>query len=104
MSLKTAGVGLNLTEAQNVIHFDRWWNPAVENQATDRVYRIGQTKNVTVYRFTSANTVEENINKKMSIKQHLADEIINDIDSNVMSKLSIEELISAIQYGSYDNE
>lgn len=104
LSLKTAGVGLNLTAAQNVIHFDRWWNPAVENQATDRVYRIGQTKNVTVYRFTSANTVEENINKKMSIKQHLADEIINDIDSNVMSKLSIDELISAIQYGSYDNE
>ena len=104
LSLKTAGVGLNLTAAQNVIHFDRWWNPAVENQATDRVYRIGQTKNVTVYRFTSANTVEENINKKMSIKQHLADEIINDIDSNVMSKLSIEELISAIQYGSYGNE
>ena len=104
LSLKTAGVGLNLTAAQNVVHFDRWWNPAVENQATDRVYRIGQTKNVTVYRFTSANTVEENINKKMSIKQHLADEIINDIDSNVMSKLSIDELISAIQYGSYDNE
>lgn len=104
LSLKTAGVGLNLTAAQNVIHFDRWWNPAVENQATDRVYRIGQTKNITVYRFTSANTVEENINKKMSIKQHLADEIINDIDSNVMSKLSIDELISAIQYGSYDNE
>ena len=45
LSLKTAGVGLNLTAAQNVIHFDRWWNPAVENQATDRVYRIGQTKN-----------------------------------------------------------
>ena len=104
LSLKTAGVGLNLTAAQNVIHFDRWWNPAVENQATDRVFRIGQTKNVTVYRFTSANTVEESINKKMSIKQHLADEIINDIDSNVMSKLSIDELISAIQYGSYDNE
>ena len=85
LSLKTAGVGLNLTAAQNVIHFDRWWNPAVENQATDRVYRNKQKKNVTVYRFTSANTVEENINKKMSIKQHLADEIINDIDSNMES-------------------
>ena len=104
LSLKTAGVGLNLTAAQNVIHFDRWWNPAVENQATDRVFRIGQRQNVTVYKFISANTIEESINKKMSIKQHLADEIINDIDSNIMSKLSIDELISAIQYGSYDNE
>lgn len=104
LSLKTAGVGLNLTAAQNVIHFDRWWNPAVENQATDRVFRIGQTKNVTVYKFTTADTVEEYIFRKMAVKQQLTDEIINDIDSNVMNKLSIDELISAIQYGSYDNE
>lgn len=104
LSLKTAGVGLNLTAAQNVIHFDRWWNPAVENQATDRTYRIGQTQNVTVYKFTSANTIEESILKKMEAKQQLADEIINDIDSNIMKKLSIQEIVRAIQYGSYDDE
>lgn len=104
LSLKTAGVGLNLTAAQNVIHFDRWWNPAVENQATDRAFRIGQTKNVTVYKFMSAHTIEENINKKMASKQLLADEIINGIDDNIINKLSIDDLISAIQYGKYDNE
>lgn len=104
LSLKTAGVGLNLTAAQNVIHFDRWWNPAVENQATDRAFRIGQTKNVTVYKFTSANTIEESINRKMETKQSLADDMINELDENIVNKLSIDELIKAIQYGSYNNE
>ncbi len=104
LSLKTAGVGLNLTAAQNIIHFDRWWNPAVENQATDRAFRIGQTKNVTVYKFTSANTLEEKIRKKMAIKQNLADDVINNIDSNITSNLSVDDLISALRYGSYDNE
>ena len=60
LSLKAAGVGLNLTSATNVIHFDRWWNPAVENQATDRAYRIGQKKCVNVYKFTTRDTIEGN--------------------------------------------
>ncbi len=99
LSLKTAGVGLNLTEAQNVIHFDRWWNPAVENQATDRVYRIGQKNNVIIYKFVTSNTVEELINEMLKKKQDLADKYINDLNNNVLLKLSTKELIKAISYG-----
>ena len=63
ISLKAGGTGLNLTAAQNVIHYDLWWNPAVENQATDRAYRIGQKENVMVYRFITKGTFEEKINE-----------------------------------------
>lgn len=73
LSLKAGGTGLNLTAAEAVIHFDLWWNPAVEEQATDRAYRIGQTKNVQVYRFITANTFEEKINAIMQQKRDLAD-------------------------------
>ena len=61
LSLKAGGSGLNLTAASHVVHFDRWWNPAVENQATDRAFRIGQTKNVLVHKFVCRGTVEEKI-------------------------------------------
>ena len=61
LSLKAGGAGLNLTAASHVIHFDRWWNPAVENQATDRAFRIGQTKNVLVHKFVCRGTVEDKI-------------------------------------------
>ena len=104
LSLKTAGVGLNLTAAQNVIHFDRWWNPAVENQATDRVFRIGQTKNVTVYKLISANSVESAIKFMIEEKQRLANDMINDINVNVENKLSIEEIWGAIKRGCYKGE
>ena len=73
ISLKAGGTGLNLTAASVVIHYDLWWNPAVENQATDRAYRIGQTKDVMVYRFVTAGTFEERINAMLEAKQHLAD-------------------------------
>lgn len=99
LSLKTAGVGLNLTAATNVIHFDRWWNPAVENQATDRAYRIGQKHNVNVFKFISANTIEEVIDNMLKNKQSLADMYVNDIDTNVLLKLSPEELKKAVAYG-----
>lgn len=98
LSLKTAGVGLNLTEAQNVIHFDRWWNPAVENQATDRTYRIGQKNNVTVYKLVTSDTIEELINSMLKNKQDIADEYINDLDNNVLMKLSTEQLLKVISY------
>ena len=104
LSLKTAGVGLNLTAAQNVIHFDRWWNPAVENQATDRVYRIGQKKAVMVYKFVTANTIEEIINDMLKTKQDLADDIINDIDTNIFAKLSVDEIMRVARYGGNDEE
>jgi SNF2 family DNA or RNA helicase len=104
LSLKTAGVGLNLTAAQNVIHFDRWWNPAVENQATDRAYRIGQKNSVTVYKFVTANTIEEVINSMLKDKQNIADEYINQLDNNVLTKMSTEELLKAVSYGGEEDE
>ena len=73
LSLKAGGTGLNLTAASNVIHYDLWWNPAVEAQATDRAYRIGQTRNVMVHRFITQNTFEEKINKLLQSKKELAD-------------------------------
>ncbi|KAF1078719.1 DEAD/DEAH box helicase [Methanogenium sp. MK-MG] len=76
ISLKAGGVGLNLTAANHVFHVDRWWNPAVEDQATDRAYRIGQTKNVQVHLMISAGTLEEQIDAMLEEKRKLADEII----------------------------
>lgn len=76
LSLKTGGVGLNLTEANQVIHYDRWWNPAVENQATDRAFRIGQQENVHVFKLICQGTIEERIDKIIDGKQSLTDQII----------------------------
>lgn len=76
LSLKAGGVGLNLTEANHVIHYDRWWNPAVEDQATDRAYRIGQQKNVHVYKLISEGTLEEGIDQLIEKKRNLTDQII----------------------------
>jgi SNF2 family DNA or RNA helicase len=77
LSLKAGGVGLNLTAANHVFHFDRWWNPAVENQATDRAFRIGQQKNVQVHKFVCAGTLEERIDMMIEQKKELADSIVN---------------------------
>ncbi len=76
LSLKAGGVGLNLTRASHVFHFDRWWNPAVENQATDRAFRIGQTKNVQVHKFICDGTLEERIDEMIEDKKALAENII----------------------------
>ncbi|MEM9560560.1 MAG: DEAD/DEAH box helicase [Planctomycetota bacterium] len=76
LSLKAGGVGLNLTAATHVIHFDRWWNPAVENQATDRAYRIGQTRTVQVHKFVVRGTLEERIDEMIEQKTELAENII----------------------------
>jgi SNF2 family DNA or RNA helicase len=76
LSLKAGGVGLNLTRASHVFHFDRWWNPAVENQATDRAFRIGQTKNVQVHKFICEGTLEERIDEMIEDKKALAENII----------------------------
>ncbi|OKP81874.1 helicase [Paenibacillus sp. P3E] len=76
LSLKAGGVGLNLTAANHVFHFDRWWNPAVENQATDRAYRMGQTKDVQVHKFISLGTLEEKIDEMLESKQQLSDDVI----------------------------
>ncbi|MFF2089522.1 DEAD/DEAH box helicase [Paenibacillus sp. NPDC058174] len=76
LSIKAGGVGLNLTAANHVFHFDRWWNPAVENQATDRAYRMGQTRNVQVHKFISLGTLEERIDEMLESKQQLSDDVI----------------------------
>jgi len=76
LSLKAGGVGLNLTRATHVIHYDRWWNPAVEDQATDRAYRIGQDRPVTVHRLVAEGTVEDKIAAMLADKRHLADAVV----------------------------
>ena len=91
LSLKAAGTGLNLTAASHVIHYDLWWNPAVEAQATDRAYRIGQHQNVLVHRFITQNTFEERIDKMIQDKRHLADLTVATGESWI-GKLSNKEL------------
>ncbi|MGD1699463.1 SNF2-related protein, partial [Dapis sp. BLCC M229] len=76
LSLKAGGTGLNLTRANHVFHFDRWWNPAVENQATDRVFRIGQTRNVQVHKFVCTGTLEEKIHDLIESKKELAEQVV----------------------------
>ena len=98
ISLKAGGTGLTLTEANNVIHFDRWWNPAVEDQATDRAYRIGQKNVVTVYKFVAEDTIEERISQILKEKTDLAESILGDVGGEVTSKLSPRELLSAMRY------
>ncbi len=91
LSLKAAGTGLNLTAASHVIHYDLWWNPAVEAQATDRAYRIGQHQNVVVHRFITQNTFEERIDQMIQDKRHLADMTVASGESWI-GKLSNSEL------------
>ena len=95
ISLKAGGVGLNLTGADVVIHYDPWWNVAVQNQATDRAHRIGQTKKVTVYKMIAKGTIEEKIMKLQETKKDLADNIINGDNAGIgsMSKDDIMELL-----------
>ncbi|MGH4140792.1 DEAD/DEAH box helicase [Clostridium sp.] len=91
LSLKAGGLGLNLTKANHVFHFDRWWNPAVENQATDRAFRIGQIKNVHVHKFICMGTLEEKIDEMLERKQALAESIVS-TNENWISEMSNEEL------------
>jgi non-specific serine/threonine protein kinase len=96
LSLKAGGTGLNLTAASHVIHFDRWWNPAVENQATDRAFRIGQKRNVLVHKFVCRGTVEERIDELIAGKQKLSDEILSGGAESALTEMSNEELISMV--------
>ncbi|MBP3869471.1 MAG: DEAD/DEAH box helicase [Faecalicoccus sp.] len=96
-SIKAAGTGLNLTKANHVIHFDRWWNPAVENQATDRAFRIGQTKNVMVHKLVCRGTIEEKINIMIESKRELAENVIGEGSEKWITELSNEELLSLLR-------
>ena len=96
LSLKAGGTGLTLTAASHVIHFDRWWNPAVENQATDRAFRIGQKKNVQVHKFITQGTVEEQIDAIISSKKKLASKILTSTDEVRITELPDDELLNLL--------
>jgi len=96
LSLKAGGTGLNLTKAAHVIHFDRWWNPAVEDQATDRAYRIGQKKNVLVHKFICRGTIEEKIDELIDSKKSLADEMFSGGGESLLTEMSNEELMRVV--------
>ena len=96
LSLRAGGTGLNLTAANHVIHFDRWWNPAVENQATDRAHRIGQKKFVHVHKFITRGTIEEKIDEVINQKQHLNNELIQ--GDQWVTELSNKELQELLAY------
>ncbi|KYC36565.1 helicase [Scytonema hofmannii PCC 7110] len=104
LSLKAGGVGLNLTRANHVFHFDRWWNPAVENQATDRVFRIGQTRNVQVHKFVCTGTLEEKIHDMIESKKQLAEQVVGagedwltEMDTNQLRNLLILDRNAVIE-------
>jgi non-specific serine/threonine protein kinase len=96
ISLKAGGFGLNLTAASHVIHFDRWWNPAVENQATDRAFRIGQTKNVLVQKFVCRGTVEEKIDALIESKQQMSQDVLEGSADLMLTEMSDEELLKLV--------
>lgn len=96
LSLKAGGTGLNLTAASHVVHFDRWWNPAVENQATDRAFRIGQKKNVLVHKFVCRGTVEEKIDQLLESKIHLSSEILEGGAETLFTELPNDELLKLV--------
>jgi non-specific serine/threonine protein kinase len=96
LSLKAGGTGLNLTAASHVVHFDRWWNPAVENQATDRAYRIGQKRNVLVHKFVCRGTVEEKIDALVEAKLALSNQIVEGAGETLLTELSNDELLRMV--------
>jgi non-specific serine/threonine protein kinase len=96
LSLKAGGVGLNLTAASHVVHFDRWWNPAVENQATDRTFRIGQNRNVLVHKFVCRGTIEEKIDHMIEGKQQLSRDLLEGGADLLLTELQDEELFRLV--------
>ena len=96
LSLKAAGTGLNLTAANHVIHFDRWWNPAVEDQATDRAFRIGQKKNVLVHKFVCRGTIEEKIHALINEKVQLATDVLSDNGEALLTELDDNALLDLL--------
>ena len=97
LTIKAGGTGLNLTAANHVVLFDRWWNPAVENQAMDRAFRIGQTRTVMVHKFMSKGTIEEKINTMIESKKELAANVIGEGSEKWITELSNEELLSLLK-------
>ncbi|HQP36220.1 MAG TPA: DEAD/DEAH box helicase [Polyangiaceae bacterium] len=106
LSLKAGGSGLNLTAASHVVHFDRWWNPAVENQATDRAFRIGQKRNVLVHKLVCKGTVEERIDALIAAKRELAEQVVSDGAEKLLTEMTNDELLGlvALDIGSVAEE
>jgi non-specific serine/threonine protein kinase len=96
VSLKAGGAGLNLTAASHVVHFDRWWNPAVENQATDRAFRIGQTKNVLVHKFVCRGTVEERIDELIDSKRRLSQDLLEGGAEVLLTEMKDDDLLKLV--------
>jgi non-specific serine/threonine protein kinase len=96
ISVKAGGTGLNLTAASHVIHFDRWWNPAVENQATDRAFRIGQKRSVLVQKFVCRGTLEERIDQMIRDKQAVARDILGDGSETLLTEMNDRELLDFV--------
>jgi superfamily II DNA or RNA helicase len=96
LSLKAGGSGLTLTAASHVVHFDRWWNPAVENQATDRTFRIGQKKNVLVHKFVCRGTVEEKIDASIESKKSLSDDVLTGSDEINLTEMKDDDLLRLV--------
>jgi non-specific serine/threonine protein kinase len=96
LSLKAGGTGLNLTEAAHVIHFDRWWNPAVENQATDRAFRIGQKHNVVVHKFVCRGTIEERIDEMLTEKSDLSRSLLDAGGETLLTEMNDEQLLKFV--------
>jgi hypothetical protein len=97
LSIKAGGAGLNLTAASHVVHFDRWWNPAVENQATDRAFRIGQKRNVLVHKFVCRGTIEERIDQLIESKRHLAQDFLSGGGEINLTEMSNRELLALVK-------
>lgn len=97
LSLKAGGVGLNLTAASHVFHFDRWWNPASEAQAEDRAHRIGQTRPVSVHAYLCADTIEERIDEILRAKRDLFDDVVDGIEASHLGRLGLDDLLAALQ-------
>ena len=97
LSVKAGGTGLNLTGANHVIHFDRWWNPAVENQATDRAFRIGQTKDVIVHKLVCTGTIEERIDTLINSKKELAENVIGAGGESWITELGDKEILDLMR-------
>jgi SNF2 family DNA or RNA helicase len=96
VSLKAGGTGLNLVGADTVIHYDMWWNPAVENQATDRVHRMGQKKNVSAYKLITLNTIEEKIAEMQKRKKGLVKKVVS-CDDEAIAKLTWEDVLELLR-------
>jgi non-specific serine/threonine protein kinase len=96
LSLKAGGTGLNLTAASHVVHFDRWWNPSVENQATDRAFRIGQQRNVLVHKFVCRGTIEQKIDQLIEEKTQLSEELLGEGAEKMLTEMSDKELLNFV--------